>query len=252
VAQTPPAAPAEDAPTSVGPGTAVERLENARETLRGLELRLKPEHPDVVYMKRLIADLEAKAKAEAAAPSARPPRPRTPEEALAARRIEDIRAEIRAVDIQIASKQAEEARLRDQIASFQGRVAATPALEAELTALTRDYNTLQNGYQSLLAKQEDSKIAGALEQRQIGEVFRVLDRARLPESPISPNRVMINVVGTLAGLAFGLGLVALLDYRDKGLRSADDVMAVLQLPVLATIPVIGPAGRRRSRRLKAR
>jgi len=252
VAQTPPAAPAEDAPTTVGPGTAAERLENARETLRGLELRLKPEHPDVVYMKRLIADLEAKAKAEAAAPSARPARPRTPEEALAARRIEDIRAEIRAVDIQIASKQAEEKRLRDQIASFQGRVAATPALEAELAALTRDYDTLQLGYQSLLAKQEDSKIAGALEQRQIGEVFRVLDRARLPESPISPNRIMINVVGTLAGLAFGLGLVALLDYRDKGLRSADDVMAVLQLPVLATIPVIGPAGRRRTRRLKDR
>jgi uncharacterized protein involved in exopolysaccharide biosynthesis len=250
VAQNPPAAPAEDAPTGVGPGTAAERLETARETLRGLELRLKPEHPDVVYMKRLIADLEEKAKAEAAAPSARPPRPRTPEEALAARRIEDIRAEIRAVDIQIASKQAEEARLRDQIASFQGRVAATPALEAELTALTRDYNTLQMGYQSLLAKQEDSKIAGALEQRQIGEVFRVLDRAHLPESPISPNRVMINVVGTLAGLAFGLGLVVLLDYRDKGLRSADDVMAVLQLPVLATIPVIGPTGRRR--RVKAR
>lgn len=251
VVQTPPATPADDAFTSVGQGTAAERLEYARDALKGLELRQKPEHPDVVYMKRLIADLEAKAKAEAAAPSARPPRPKTPEEALAARRIADIKEELRAVDIQLASKQREETRLRQQIASFQGRVAATPALEAELTALTRDYNTLQLGYQSLLAKQQDSKIAGALEQRQIGEVFRVLDRASLPESPISPNRAMINLVGMLAGLALGLGLAALLDYRDKGLRSEDDVMAVLRLPVLATIPVIGRAGRRRSRRLKA-
>ncbi|MCU0252878.1 MAG: hypothetical protein MUE61_22035, partial [Vicinamibacterales bacterium] len=64
---------------------------------------------------------------------------------------------------------------------------------------------------------------------------------------------MINLVGALIGLGIGLGLVALLDYRDKGLRSEEDVLAVLHLPVLATIPVIGSGkGRVRNRRQKAR
>ncbi|MCU0693834.1 MAG: hypothetical protein MUF54_20800, partial [Polyangiaceae bacterium] len=242
---TPPEGPA----GRIGVGTAAEQLEAARESLKALELTKKPEHPDVVYMKRLIVDLEAKAKAEAsaqpAAAASKPSRPRTQEEANALRRIQEAKQEIAAVDIQIASKMAEEKRLRAQIASFEGRVAATPALEAEFIALTRDYDTLQQAYQGLLAKQEDAKMSAALENRKIGEAFRVLDRARLPESPISPNRIMINLVGSLAGLGLGLGLVALLDYRDKGLRSEDDVLTVLQVPVLAAIPVIWGAEPRR-------
>ncbi len=188
-------------------GTAAEQLENARETLKGMEIHLKPEHPDIQYMKRLIADLEVKAKAEAAAPpsaTTRPPRPRNQEEANTLRRIQEAKEEIAAVDIQIASKQAEEKRLRAEIAGFQGRVAATPGLEAEYTsltrdyetvrmayqsgriaatpgleadytAMTRDYETLRLAYQSLLAKQEDSKIAKNLVDEKIGETFKTLD-----------------------------------------------------------------------------
>jgi capsular polysaccharide biosynthesis protein len=64
---------------------------------------------------------------------------------------------------------------------------------------------------------------------------------------------MINLMGALVGLGLGLGLVAFFDYKDKGLRSEDDVLAVLNLPVLAAIPVIGTAkGTRRERRRKAR
>ncbi len=247
---------AEGPAARLGAGTAAEQLENARETLKGMEIHLKPEHPDIQYMKRLIVDLEAKAKAEAAAPpsaTTRPPRPRNQEEAATLRRIQEAKEEISAVDIQIASKQAEEKRLRAEIAGFQGRLSATPGLEAEYTIITRDYETLRLAYQNLLAKQEDSKIAKNLVDDSIGETFTTLDEARMPEAPVSPNRPMINLVGALIGLGIGLGLVALLDYRDKGLRSEEDVLAVLHLPVLATIPVIGSGkGRVRNRRQKAR
>ena len=100
-----------------------------------MEIHLKPEHPDIQYMKRLIADLEVKAKAEAAAPpsaTTRPPRPRNAEEAATLRRIQEAKEEIAAVDIQIASKQAEEKRLRAEIAGFQGRIAATPGAGGRL------------------------------------------------------------------------------------------------------------------------
>jgi uncharacterized protein involved in exopolysaccharide biosynthesis len=203
-------------------------------------------------MKRLIVDLEAKVKVEAAQPGSavqRPARARTPEEANTLRRIQENREELNGVVIALSSKQAEERRLRDQIAAVQKRVSATPKLEAELTALTRDYDTIRRGYESLLSKQEDSKVAAALEQRQIGEYFKVLDRARLPEGPSSPNRLLINLIGALAGLGVGLGLIALLEYRDNGLRSEEDVLSVLRLPVLAVIPVIVTSpDRRRARR----
>jgi hypothetical protein len=78
----------------------------------------------------------------------------------------------------------------------------------------------------------------------------VIDPARLPESPASPNRPLIDLLGALAGLLVGVGLVAFLEYRDKGLRSEDDVLTVLKLPVLAAIPVIET--RRDRRRAKWR
>ncbi len=245
-----------DPPGLVSGGTAAEQLEAARAALKGLELRLKPEHPDVVYLKRVIRDLEVKVQAETGGRPADPggasvaPAPRrvTPEEASTQRRIREIRQELVAADIVLASRQVDEKRLRAQITTIESRVAATPALAAEFTALTRDYDTIQNSYTTLLSKYEDAKAAAALERRQIGEQFKVLDRPRLPESPISPNRPLINLMGAIAGLGVGLGLVALLEYKDKGLRSEDDVLSVLRLPVLAAIPVIETRLDRKRRR----
>ena len=73
-------------------------------------------------------------------------------------------------------------------------------------------------YTSLLAKKEDSQIAANLERRQIGEQFKLLDPARLPEKPISPNRQQINMFGMIAGLGIGLALIALLELRDTQLQ----------------------------------
>ena len=51
------------------------------------------------------------------------------------------------------------------LASYQAKVDAAPARESELVELTRDYTTLQQTYQSLLARRQDSKIAANLERR---------------------------------------------------------------------------------------
>jgi len=238
-----PVSPTDAATGGETKGSTAEQLEAARQTLKGLEIRLKPEHPDVTYMRRVIRDLEAKANAEASAQppllaTARSSRPLSAEEAATMRRLQEVRQEIAAVDDQIASKQAEERRLRAEIDAFQRRLASTPALAAELTSLTRDYETVKKVYETLLAKQEESRVAAALEAGQIGEVFKVLDPARLPEAPFSPNRPLINLLGALAGLGIGLGLAMVLDYGDKALRTEDDVVSVLKVPVLASIPVI--------------
>jgi polysaccharide biosynthesis transport protein len=81
-------------------------------------------------------------------------------------------------------------------------------------------------------------VAANLERRQIGEQFKVIDQARLPERPFSPNRTQIYFGGIAGGLGFGLALVALLEYRDSSFRTDRDVVGVRALPVLAVIPAI--------------
>ncbi len=163
-------------------------------------------------------------------------------------RIDELRGQILNLDVQLAAKQREDQRLRRMLADYQARVEAAPARESELVALTRDYQTLQERYTSLLSKREDARISANLERRQIGEQFKIIDPARLPERPESPNRQRINLMGALAGLALGLGLVAFLEYRDTTFLTDQDIVVTLALPVVAMIPVMQTT----AERLKAR
>ena len=67
--------------------------------------------------------------------------------------------------------------------------------------------------QARLVKRLDAKIAANLERRQIGEQFKLLDPARIPERAIGPDRSTVNVAG--AGLGLGLGCFAIVARRKK-------------------------------------
>jgi polysaccharide chain length determinant protein (PEP-CTERM system associated) len=232
--------------------SVADQLEAARATLAELQLRLKPEHPDVVRAKRAVAQLDEKVDREHARrqPSEARPTRMTPAEATQRNKARDLRLEIQNLDRQVAEKQAEQQRLNGDIATYQRRIAAVPTHESEMTELMRDYDTLQKTYTSLLTRKEDSKTAADLERRQIGEQFKILDPAREPEKPISPKRPQLYAMGTFIGLALGLALAALLEYRDTSLKTEDDVVQTLMLPVLALIPTM--AGRRQDQGLRKR
>jgi polysaccharide chain length determinant protein (PEP-CTERM system associated) len=231
--QQPDAAPAAPEPAAASPA---QQLAVARAAMTALQQRLKPDHPDIQRLSRTIRDLEHRIEEEQDTPvSAAPP----PTEAEPRRkRLDDLRVEMQQLDRQLAEKDKNERRVRDQIASYQSRVEAAPTRESEMTEMTRDYETLQGLYRSLLEKKEESKIAANLERRQIGEQFKLLDPARIGERPFSPNRLRLNAIGMGIGLLLGLALVALWEYRDKSFKTDEEITRVLSLPVLAVVPVM--------------
>jgi polysaccharide chain length determinant protein (PEP-CTERM system associated) len=252
--------PPTPAPQSAGPGNATptgsarQQLEAARASLAGLELRYKADHPDIVRAKRLIADLEPKAAAEAAAAaeSATSDTPGPGALPIDPARRESLRqmlAEIESLDRQTAFKQSEERRLRNEITEYQRRIEAVPGVESEWVKLARDYDTHQTAYKDLLNKSESAKMAVDLEDEQIGEQFRVIDSAGTPVQPLPSLRPAINGGGFAIGLILGLGIVALLELRDARFRSESDVLETLALPVLASVPRVYTASElRRERR----
>jgi polysaccharide chain length determinant protein (PEP-CTERM system associated) len=237
--------------------SAADRLESARRALAQLELRYRPEHPDVVRLKRTIQDLERQASAEAVQQplggGTAISRPLSAGEIQRRTRVAQLEAEKVEVTSRLAQREAEERRLRTQIAEYRNRVEAAPTRELELVSLTRDYDTLKGRYSALLSKREDARIAANLERRQIGEQFKLIEPPRIPERPVSPNRPFIWLLGAAAGLGLGLGLTALLEYRDSSFRTEEDVTTTLALPVLALIPRMDTASERarlrRQRRL---
>ncbi|HJZ74736.1 MAG TPA: GNVR domain-containing protein [Vicinamibacterales bacterium] len=236
---------------AAGPARAIDQLEKARSELRDLELRLKPEHPDVTAKKRAVAELERKVAQEAAVPGLSAPagaKPPSTADLMREARTRQYQVEMEKLDRQIASKEADMERLRRQVADYQRKVEAVPGHESELTDLMRDYDTLQKIYSSLLGKKEDSKISANLERQQVSEQFKILDRARLPQRPYSPNRIQITAVAGFAGLVLAVGIAALMEYRTTALRTEDEIVRALVLPVLAAIPMMTAAADIRRRR----
>jgi protein tyrosine kinase modulator len=216
---------------------AAQKLEAARAALEAVKRHYTPEHPDVKALERQIADLQVKAEHEAKLPPRA--KPVSPTEVARQRRLKDAQADIEVVDREIASNLAEAANLRRVIGEYQGKINAVPSRETDLTALMRDYDTLKRSYEDLLAKQEESKLAANLERRQISEQLRIVDPASFPARPSNQKeRLGALFGGGIGGLLLGALLVGFLEYRDSSFKNEDDVARVLELPVLALIPVM--------------
>jgi len=221
--------------------STAQELQVAQGRRAALLQRFTPSLPEVVRLEREIADLTERLAKEAplSAPEASRETPLTPAETAQQKKIRDWKAQLAAIDYQLEGNQKEAARLKASSAEYQAKVDALPTRASELVELTRDYSTIQTLYASLLMKTQDSVIAANLERRQIGEQFKLVDQASRPERPYNQRqRLTIMASGAIAGLALGVLVIGLLEFRDSSYRRAEEVVGALSLPVLASIPVM--------------
>ncbi len=230
-----PAAPPDTPPQL----TTAQQLDAAKARLDVFKMRFTPDHPDIRSLERTIGDLQKKLDEEARQPSKPVAKTLSPAEVIRQRKMSELQAQLEAIDHQIASNQAEELRLKSSIAGYQANVNAAPAREAELVDLMRNYNATSETYASLKKKHEDSKLAENLVRQQIGEQFKVIDAASLPEKPYnSMQRIGLLFAGPLVGLVLGLGFVGFLEYRDSSFKTDEEVLRLLSVPVLAMVPLL--------------
>jgi polysaccharide chain length determinant protein (PEP-CTERM system associated) len=224
---------------ATNPQTLEQQLAALQSQLITLEARYTADHPDVVKTKNDIAELKRKLN-EMNSAAAQTTDASTDKGGVAEPpEIRQIREQIHQYDAAIAQATREQKRLQNQIGLFQGRVALSPAVEEQYKGLNRDYDTAQKFYDDLLAKKSQSEMQTDMELRQQGEQMRLLNPADLAEAPSFPNRIMFAGGGLGGGLVLGLGLALWLELRDKSIRTEQDVIAVLELPMLVSVPWIG-------------
>jgi polysaccharide chain length determinant protein (PEP-CTERM system associated) len=233
-----PLAAAPAAGGGVQPSALELELLAARNERREMETRFKPEHPSVIRADRRIRDLET-----ALRNSFQPAPAPTGDNAVAlpvlpSPELAERQAEMAIVKGRIRDKERDRQELLQTKAMYQRRIDAQPMRESELATLTRDHETLRLVYADLLRKKENSRMAEQLENDSILADFSIVEPAQLPSSPFAPNRERLVILGLLFGLAFGIGLAAFLEYWDSTLRTEDDIMLALNLPTLASIPMM--------------
>jgi polysaccharide chain length determinant protein (PEP-CTERM system associated) len=223
---------------STNPQTLEQQLAALQSQLITLQARYTDDHPDVVKTKNDIAELKRKVN-EMNSAAAQTTDANTDKAGVAeSPEIRQLRMQIHQYDAAIDQGTREQKRLQNQIALFQGRVALSPAVEEQYKALDRDYVTAQRFYDDLLAKKSQAEMQTDMELRQQGEQMRMLNPADLPDAPSFPNRILFAGGGLGVGLVLGLGFAMWLELRDKSIRTEEDVIALLEMPMLVSMPWI--------------
>lgn len=226
-------------------GSTAQQLIAARKALADLELTRTSAHPDVQQVRRVIGELEAKLDREAREAPVSGSRSMSPAEETRLRRLRETRELHAQLERQMKANEVELANARQRAQDYLRRADAAPMRQTEMTSLSRDYNTISQVYTGLLTSKEQSSIAANLERREIGESFNLIDPARVPSRPNSPNRQRLNLIGMTIGLAFGVAVVGLLEYRDSSFKTDADLARVLGMPVLAVVPLMQSEQERR-------
>jgi hypothetical protein len=73
-----------------------------------------------------------------------------------------------------------------------------------------------------------------------GERFRVLEAALPPEGPSAPNRLRLMLMGILLALAAAVAVVLTAEQFDASFHGVEEVREFTNVPVLVSIPPIGP------------
>jgi polysaccharide biosynthesis transport protein len=115
--------------------------------------------------------------------------------------------------------------LRVQIARLTSTRRAARRAGRSVRPLTRQVRSLQR-------RADDLRTLATL---QTGNTV-IVDRATPPSSPSSPKPVRNTVIGGLAGLIVGLGLVLTREKLDRRLRDTRELEEAFGLPVLARLP----------------
>jgi polysaccharide chain length determinant protein (PEP-CTERM system associated) len=223
-------------------------LKDAIKQEKELESVYTSSYPDVIAIKRRVASLQE----EIAHAPAEPAKGETAVSPSDSPQLRQLKLQLRGERQSLAAAKQEQARITQRVRSYESKIESSPMVEEEFKQVTRDHETALQFYNTLLTKMNESTMATALEHRQQGEQFRVMDAPNLPDAPTFPNHFKIAGSGLAAGLILGLFFAALLEYRDTSVRNERDIWAFTNLPTLAVVSYINdlaqpPAVRKRWR-----
>lgn len=205
-------------------------LEDLERELKRLHSLYTEKHPDVLSLKRRIEAMKKEGSAGEGATATT----NTPRNTVADR----INLQMMPINANIESYNNQIREVEKQIQIYKDRVERTPQVEMAMNNILRDYQTVRQRYDNLLAKKLDAKLAEEMERRKKGEQFRILDPAVKPPKPFKPEPIKVMAVAFVLGLGLGGGLAYLREMLDLHFYSPDEVKSFLHVDVIVSLPTV--------------
>ncbi|HLI62864.1 MAG TPA: Wzz/FepE/Etk N-terminal domain-containing protein [Terriglobales bacterium] len=227
--------------TGIAPQSVDEQLNSARTSLAAMETRYTDEHPDVVKLKETIASLEKLKKQMADEERDKMETGSSPAAVKQNNAMLQLKTQMKLNREEIDKDTQQLQRLQQEAQVYQARLNATPAVEAQMADMMRDYGNMKKEYQDLMAKKETSALATSLERQQQGAQFRVIDPPSLPDKPSFPDRFKFSLAAVGTGFALALLCGFGSEFLDDRIRGEQALTDTVNLPILGEIPPLSTA-----------
>ncbi len=215
-----------------------QRINNLHEKLDFLSISYTELHPEVVQIKTKIEDLEAERDAQFERATS------LPSAATSNFSSSPVYLSMRTM---LAETEANVAELKVRVDEYKNRVAALentvnniPDIEVELQQLDRDYQVVSQQHNALLKRRESALLSEKVEKNADDIKFRVIDPPFVPLNPTEPDKLVLNAMVLVFGLAAGVGVAFLISLFNPIFVDRHTVSEKLGLPVLGCVTLIIP------------
>lgn len=206
-------------------GGARAALAQAEGVLSSLRARgLTDNHPDVQTQKRQIEALRKQAANEPSGTGSVTNPAYTSLVSIKAEREANVQALM-----------ARKAALQSDITGTMASQADEPAVAAEASRISRDYDVLKVKYDELLNNREEMKLRGEVETERSAFQFEVIDPPTFPSKPAAPNRPLLLIGVLLGGAVIGAGAAFAASQLKTSFSTAEQLESTMDLPVIGTI-----------------
>ncbi|WP_431099901.1 chain length determinant protein EpsF [Roseateles noduli] len=185
-------------------------LSRAESKLQELSTRYGDNHPQVIEAKATVTDLRSKLRTEIGRVSG-------------------------GVTVTNTINKQREAEIRASLEAQREKVAKLKAARDDASGLMREAESAQRAYENITTRLTQTSLESQTTQSNVN----ILTEAVAPLKPSSPKILLNTALAFVASVILAVGLALLLEMRDRKVRDADDVMAVLPLPMLGVLPAPG-------------
>jgi uncharacterized protein involved in exopolysaccharide biosynthesis len=178
----------------------IAKLGELRDELNKKLALYSDQHPDVIALKRQLANLEAQ-NAETAV-------------TLGEQRL---------------------ASAKDTLKRLQDMANSAPQLEAQMADMNRDYAILKQKYDELRVRGESARLSQDVKADTAAMQFRVIEPPAVPLVPSGPPRQLLLLAVLCASIGGGLGIAFLLSEMDDTFATPQRLRAAFGIPLLGSV-----------------
>jgi uncharacterized protein involved in exopolysaccharide biosynthesis len=147
-----------------------------------------------------------------------------------------LRAELTKSNAELATLQARAAETQNVIAQYRQQLGTIDVNGAAQENLLREVKEAEGNDLLYKQKREEARIGDALDRQRIVNVA-IAEAATVPALPAHPHLALNLLLGILLACLISPGVAFAVDYFDPSLRTPDELREVLQIPVLAALPI---------------